>query len=103
MKVYAIHRTGKKLWYPTDDALLCRSVPRSEIAAISINERGITFPQGTFYLLGPDGKPKAGWTRLTRLMKNAKIGHNSMGPEGESGLCERETVGTVAEDTERIG
>jgi hypothetical protein len=33
MKVYAIHRSGKKLWYPTDDALLCRSVPSSEIAA----------------------------------------------------------------------
>ena len=67
MKVYAVHRSGKKLWYPTGDAVTCKSVPRSEIAAVTIHN-GLTYPKGTFYLLEPNGKPKAGWSRLIVLL-----------------------------------
>jgi hypothetical protein len=48
---------------------------RSEIAAITINQNGVAYPE-TFYLLGPDGNPKSGWTLLVDHPKNAKNEHN---------------------------
>jgi len=83
MQLYAIHKSGKKLWYPTPDALNCSSVPRSEIAAITIDEKGVTYPKGTFYLLGRDGRPKDGWRRITRPSENTENGHNLKVAEAE--------------------
>jgi hypothetical protein len=77
VKVYAVHTSGKRLFYPTEDALKSSLVPRSEIAAITIDQDGKTYPEGTFYLLGRNGLPKAGWHRVEDLPKNAENGPNS--------------------------
>lgn len=78
MKVYAVHSNGTKLWYPTEKALSSTWVRRGQIAAITIDQNGVTYPPGTFYLLGPNGQPKPGWHRAIELLKNAKNGQNSM-------------------------
>jgi len=95
MKVYAIHTSGKKLYFPTDEALRCSLIPRSNIAAITIDQNGVTYPAGTFYLLGKDGKPKAGWHRVDDHLKNAENGHNSQGCIHEigSGATKKTGVG----------
>ena len=64
---------------------------RSEIAAITINQNGVAYPEGTFYLLGPDGNPKSGWTLLVTIRKMRKMSVIRW-QENEIGLPEQETA-----------
>lgn len=75
-------------------------MPRSEIAAITIDEAGVTYPEGTFYLLRPDGKPKAGWHRMIDHLENAKNGRNLRVPESQNATGVRESTEVGVEDHE---
>jgi hypothetical protein len=58
----ATHRDGRKLYAPLwdkDGEIIPSALP---LAAVSINQDGSTFPDGSFWLRNEFNRLKAGWT-----------------------------------------
>ena len=83
LELYAIHTDGRKLFYPLWDAAGEIINTRKPTAAVSIDQEGKTFPEGSVWIRNPRGSGlQAGW----------KFAEAIQGKKTKNQVCENKRI-----------